>query len=231
MAFRPTTTKEAATANGLKVLCFAPAGYGKTVLCATTGCPDKTLIISCEGGLLSIRNAPEMAVAEVKTMAELDEVYDFLKHGEHQFEWVCLDSISEIAEVVLTAEKGSAKDGRAAYGNLADIMFDRLRKFRDLPLNVYMSAKQTETVDEGSKRTRFMPSMPGRTLTQGIAYLFDEVFAIKINRDADGNPVRWLLTNTDGSYEAKDRSGSLDLFEPPNLANIYAKIMGDNTNE
>jgi len=227
MAFRPTTTKQTATANGLKVLCYGPAGSGKTVLCATTGCPSKTLIISCEGGLLSIRNAPEMAVAEVKTMADLDDVYDFLVHGEHEFQWVCLDSISEIAEVVLTTEKGSAKDGRAAYGNLADIMFDRLRKFRDLALNVYMSAKQTEITDEGSKRTRFMPSLPGRTLTQGISYLFDEVFAIRINRDEDGEPKRWLLTNTDGSYEAKDRSGSLNLFEAPNLANIHAKIMGD----
>ena len=41
------------TASHIKVLVHAPAGAGKTRLCATTG--GKTVILSAESGLLSYR--------------------------------------------------------------------------------------------------------------------------------------------------------------------------------
>jgi hypothetical protein len=70
----------------------------------------------------------------------------------------------------------------------------------------------------------YFPSMPGNMLKQGVGYFFDEVFALRVEKDADGNPTRWLQTNRDYNYEAKDRSGSLDMFEPADLSAIAAKI-------
>ena len=115
MAFKITTTKEAAKAQGLKVLVHGPAGSGKTVLCSTTGALDKTLIISAEAGLLSLRDF-DIQVAEVSTLEDLREVYKTLKNDDHPFEWICLDSISEIAEVVLNHELKQSKDPRRRPG-------------------------------------------------------------------------------------------------------------------
>jgi phage nucleotide-binding protein len=223
MAISLKSTKDAAL-DGIKVLVHGPAGAGKTSLCATTGEP--TIIISAESGLLSLRGV-DIPVIEVKTLEQMYEAYDFVVNDPQgqAFKWVCLDSISEIAEVVLNHEKKVAKDPRQAYGALAEKMTDLIRAFRDLPgRNVYFSCKQERTKDEQSGAMLYYPAMPGNMLKQGVGYFFDEVMALRVEKDADGNPTRWLQTSRDFNYEAKDRSGCLDMFEPPNLADIAAKI-------
>jgi hypothetical protein len=220
MAVKFTTTKAAATANGIKVLVHGPAGAGKTRLCATTGELDKTLIISAEAGLLSIREH-DIAVAEVKTLQDVRDVYAELQREPARFRWVCLESISEIAEVVLAHEKKATKDPRMAYGALQESMFQLLKSFRDLPVNVYMSCKQAKDEDG-----RHNPSLPGSKLAQGIAYLFDEVFALQTQRSEDGAIKRALLCKDDPRFDVKDRSGALEMYEPADLSAIAAKIRG-----
>jgi hypothetical protein len=223
MAITLTSTRQSAELTGLKFLVHGPAGAGKTTLCGTTGEP--TIIISAESGLLSLRHM-DIPVIEVKTLDQMYEAYQFVASEEgQQFKWVCLDSISEIAEVVLNHEKKVAKDPRQAYGALAEKMTDLVRAFRDLPgRNVMFSCKQERTKDENTGAMLYYPSMPGNMLKQGIGYFFDFVFAMRVEKDSDGNPTRWLQTQRDFSYEAKDRSGSLDPFEAPDLAAISAKV-------
>ena len=90
-----------------------------------------------------------------------------------------------------------------------------------------MSAKQARTEDDDGRAT-YGPMMPGQKLPQQIPYLFDEVFAMRVEKDAEGHPSRWLQTGPDIKYTAKDRSGALELFEAPDLSTIAAKIRGDN---
>jgi phage nucleotide-binding protein len=225
MAIQLVSTKQAAQLSGLKFLVHGPAGSGKTSLCATTGEP--TLIISAESGLLSLRGV-DIPVIEVKTLDQMYEAYDYVaNHPDGQkFKWVCLDSVSEIAEVVLNHEKKNSKDPRQAYGALAEKMTDLIRAFRDLPgRNVYFSCKQERTKDEQSGAMLYYPAMPGNMLKQGVGYFFDFVFALRVEKDAEGNPTRWLQTNRDFNYEAKDRSGSLEMFEQPDLSAIAAKVI------
>jgi hypothetical protein len=224
MAIQLTSTRQSAQLTGLKFLVHGPAGAGKTSLCGTTGEP--TIIISAESGLLSLRHL-DIPVIEVKSLEQMYEAYDYVANTEdgQQFKWVCLDSISEIAEVVLNHEKKVAKDPRQAYGALAEKMTDLVRAFRDLPgRNVMFSCKQERTKDEQTGAMLYYPSMPGNMLKQGVGYFFDFVFALRVEKDADGKPTRWLQTQRDFSYEAKDRSGSLDPFEAPDLAAISAKV-------
>jgi hypothetical protein len=221
---RLTTTAHALTDTGIKTLVHGPAGAGKTTLCSTTG--GKPVIISAESGLLSLRHH-EIPVIEVSTFADVHDSYRFLIESAEakDFDWVCVDSISEIAEVCLATEKKLHRDPRAAYGALQDQMFSLIRAFRDLSgRNVYMSCKQQRVSDEISGLQLYGPSLPGNKLGQGISYFFDEVFALRVEKDTDGKPTRWLQTGRDSQYEAKDRAGCLDMFEPPNLAAIAAKI-------
>lgn len=223
MAIRILNTKDYA-ANGIKILVYGAPGAGKTRLCAT--CP-RPLILSAESGLLSVRKE-QLPYIPIASIDDLYEAYDFCTGSEEmaQYDTICLDSVSEIAEQVLSNEKGLSKDGRAAYGNLNERMNSLLRCFRDIPgKNVYFSAKME--YDKGADGVAmFRPSLPGKSLTQGIGYFFDEEFVLLAEKDKDGIVQRRLQTTGDNSYEAKDRSGSLSLFEAPDLGAVIQKIAG-----
>ena len=212
-------------AQYIKVLVHGAAGSGKTRLCATTG--GKTLIINAEGGLLSLRGT-NIDVFTVKSIDDMRNIYSYLL-ADKSFQWVCLDSISEVAETVLAHEKKQTKDPRKAYGELQDVMSEMIRCFRDLPKNVYFSAKQERTKDETTGQIFWGPSMPGQKLGQSLPYYFDLVFALHNWKDETGAIQSALQTRRDATYEAKDRSGALELAEPANLSAIYAKILNPHT--
>lgn len=223
MAIVFSTTKESARVNGVKVLVYGKAGSGKTMLCATA--PDP-LIISAEAGLLSLRDH-DIPVIEVKTMDDLQDAFEWVSKNKKadQFKTICLDSISEIGEIVLAAAKATVKDARQAYGELIDQMMKTIKAFRDLKgKNVYFSAKEAKVVDSISETVTYGPNMPGSKLGAEMPYYFDEVFNLNIGRNTQGNQYRFLRTASNFQYEAKDRSGVLDELEEPNLKKVFEKI-------
>jgi adenylate kinase family enzyme len=58
--------------QGAKLLIYGASGAGKTTTCATA--PGKTLIISMEAGLLSIKDADNVTAIEVKEAAEIEQL-------------------------------------------------------------------------------------------------------------------------------------------------------------
>ena len=224
MAISVKTTGSLA-ANGVKVLVYGQAGAGKTSLIKTLPSP---IVLSAEGGLLSIKDA-DLPYIEISDMDTLKEAYAWLTSSDEAkaYQSVALDSISEIAEVVLNAEKKATKDPRQAYGAMQEQMADIIRAFRDLPgRHVYMSAKLEKTQDELG-RVLYSPSMPGNKTGQSLPYFFDEVLALRVEKDAGGVTQRALMCDTDGLWLAKDRSGKLDMWEAPDLGAIIAKIQGE----
>jgi phage nucleotide-binding protein len=212
------------SAGGVKVLVYGQAGAGKTSLVKTLPSP---IVLSAEGGLLSIQDA-DIPYIEINSMEALKEAYQWLTESNEAkaYKSVALDSISEIAEVVLNTEKKATKDPRQAYGAMQEQMADIIRAFRDLPnRHVYMSAKLEKTQDEMG-RILYAPSMPGNKTGQSLPYFFDEVLALRIERDGEGNTQRALMCDGDGLWLAKDRSGKLAGWEAPDLGEIIAKIGG-----
>lgn len=209
--------------SGVKLLVYGAAGAGKTSLIKTLPSP---IVLSAEGGLLSIQDA-DLPYIEIATMDDLRQAYSFIIGEEGAgFQSVALDSISEIAEVVLNAEKKIAKDPRQAYGAMQEQMSDLIRAFRDIPgKHVYMSAKLEKSQDEMG-RILYAPSMPGNKVGQQLPYFFDEVLALRVEKDAEGNTQRALMCDSDGLWQAKDRSGKLAAWEAPDLGAIVEKING-----
>ena len=219
-----TTTDAAGQLHGIKLLIYGRSGVGKTTLAGTT--PD-VLMLSAEAGVLSLRDK-SIPMIQITTVAELSEAYHWITTNPQakSFKTIFLDSITEIAEQVLSNAKLQVKDPRQAYGELIEKMNMLVRSFRDLPgKNVVMLAKQESHLDEVSKMTMFGPAMPGSKVSQQLPYLFDEVFRLGVGKTPDGTEYRFLQTQPDLQYEAKDRSGVLDAIEPPNLSHIFNKIL------
>jgi phage nucleotide-binding protein len=207
--------------GSIKMLAYGQAGSGKTTLILTLPNP---VILSAEGGLLSISHK-EIPFLEISDMGALREAYKWLTESDEakQFESVAIDSISEIAEVCLGTEKKVNKDPRAAYGEMQTTMAEIIRSFRDLPKHILMTAKLEKAQDEMG-RMLYSPSMPGNKTGQSLPYYFDIVAALRVEKDAEGVTQRAMMLESDGLWQAKDRSGKLAVWEAPDLSEIIRKI-------
>jgi len=209
--------------QSVSLLSYGHSGAGKTSLIKTLPRP---ITLSAEGGLLSLADA-DLPYIEISKLEDVKEVFHWLEDSDEakDFDSVALDSISEISEVVLTEEKGKTKDGRQAYGQTNEIMSVIIRSFRDLNKHVYFTAK-CEKMQDDAGRIFYGPSMTGNKLGQSLPYYFDEVLALRVEKDDEGKNQRALLCDNDGMWSAKDRSGKLDLWELPDLGEIIKKIQG-----
>jgi len=201
--------------DGVKALVFGLSGSGKTKLIETAPNP---FIISSESGLLSLSDV-DLPAFEVRNEKDLDLAYNYA--AESAYETICIDSLSDISEVLLAEYKNKFSDGRQAYGLLGDTVSKYIRKFRNLKgKHVYFSAKEART--EINNVMIAQPSMPGQTLTVNLPYFFDLVLRLEANKKGE----RIIHTAATFTQVCKDRSGRLDKTELPNLGNIFNKVTG-----
>ena len=199
--------------DGVKMLVYGQSGTGKTSMIKTATNP---LIISSESGLLSLADVSIPAV-EISNEADLKEAYEYARDSE--FDTICLDSLSDIAETLLEDYKSKVSDGRQAYGKMNDVINKYVRKFRGLKgKHVFITAKEGKT--EINNVAIAAPSMPGQTLTTQIPYPFDLVLRLESNRKGE----RILHTASTFSQVCKDRSNTLEVKEEANIANLIKKI-------
>lgn len=234
-----STTSAETTEAGIKCAVYGEAGMGKTLLAATAPQP---VILAVEAGLLSLRKQNiekvfgvgtagityDIPVIKINTYEDLVDAYNWCSNPANGQYWqtALLDSVTEIAEVILNHAKRSSKDPRQAYGDLIDKMGDTIRKFVKIPgKHVVFNAKMEPFKDEFTGITRMLPMMPGAKLGPKFAYEFDEVFRMGVNKDAQGQPFRFFQTQPDLQYVAKDRSGALAAMEYPHLGYVFNKIL------
>lgn len=244
-----STVGDEATSSGVKMLVYGPAGVGKTVLCATL--PQPIVFISSENGLLSlsVQNLTKIFMgmgqdeATARTRAEgvksspvivvknglmLRGAYEWLVNPANQkyYNSIAWDSSSESAEVMLNASKATKSDGRQAYGEVADLIAEYFRKFRAIAgKHVCVTAKLGTKQDGVTGAITGAPDFPGKQLGPQSPYWMDETFRIGVATDpATNKSFRFLQTQPDASYDAKDRSGMLEVWEKPDLAYLIDKM-------
>lgn len=212
---------------GVKMCVYGRAGLGKTTLIRTLPNP---IIISSEQGLLSLKGANLPMLRPVFNLTDLKAHYALLNTPamRQQFQSVAIDSLSDVAEVILYDEKQKTKNGQKAYGEMNEqVLADVFRAFRNLQgYNVYFTAKEEWDKDEQTGMQMYRPSMPGKVLTRELPFAFDELFRYEVGRDANGQEWRALRTRPTPNVEAKDRSGRLNEYEWPDLGQIITKMLG-----
>lgn len=206
---------------GVKTCLFGGSGVGKTRLLSTAPNP---LILSAEKGMLSLRKE-KVAYIDVGNYKSLTEAYQWvMSSGEaRKFDTLALDSLSEIAEVVLGEELKKTSDGRRAYGETQQQMYRLIRNFRDIDgKNIVMVAKEM-LIDVGLTKCA-APIMPSEKLQAQTPYFFDLVLHMYVGSDpATGQRFTALHTQSSMQWVAKDRSGTLDPIEYPSLSNVFKK--------
>ena len=207
---------------GVKCLAYGGPGSGKTPI---TNTAPKPVLCAVEPGLLSMKNY-SIPTWEAYTPAKIKEFFRWFFESKESsnFDTLALDSISQMAEIILTEELGRCKDGRMAYGNMSRAMMEYINALYFFPQkHIYLIAKLITVDEAGFQRKK--PYFPGQDLNVKVPHLFDEVlFAGKFNIGASVN-VPAFRTKESFDIMARDRSGTLDEYEETNLTKLFSKIM------
>lgn len=220
----------------IRMAVFGLSGNGKTLLAASAPAP---ILLNAERGLLSLSpdniarvygadqtwvtyNVPYIDVSSIEA---LKKVYAWLQTpAALQYKTVVLDSLSDVAEVVLSdaLKNPTVKDPRQAYGILGTDVLNLVRAFRDLPTHhhIVFLCKAEKFTDDVTGSTQIGMKFPGKMLQSGMPYLLDEVFALEVTVSGE----RQLRTKANWQYQCKDRAGVLDELEYPSLTHIFAKL-------
>lgn len=129
---------------------------------------------------------------------------------------------------VLVDEIDSWVTDRNDYGTMAKMFRDLLRKFRDLPCHLIVTALERRDVDEDSGRTMYGPSVSPSLVTDLTGYM-DIVLACQ---PADEDKPFRAASGSTKRYRAKDRLHVLpSVMVDPFFDRIVAYIAGDLTPE
>jgi hypothetical protein len=124
------------------------------------------------------------------------------------------------------SEKTGKPDIRGAYGLLGREMVGWLTQLQHVAgKNVWMVGILDKETDEFN-RSSWQPQIMGSGTKQAMPGIFDQVVSMVEMATETGEKYRAFVCQTlnPGGYPAKDRSGALDVIEPPDLGALMAKI-------
>ena len=148
-----------------------------------------------------------------------------------------LDSITQLSRQCFAwcktqpgtvSDRSGKPDLRAAYGLLGQEMISALTHLQHARgKNVVFVAILDERLDDYNRKV-FVPQIEGSKTSLELPGIVDEVVTLAEIKAEDGSTYRAFVTNTIKPYgfPAKDRSGRLDLLEPPHLGALIAKCAG-----
>lgn len=204
---------------GVKALIYGGPGSGKT---PGLNLAPRPLLLACEPGLLSMRQSTVPTFLGF-TAEAIDEFFKWIFNSAEtkNFDTIGIDSTSQMAEIYITDALKHNKHGLKAYGEANTRTMENLTglyytKFK----HTYLIAKETISA-EGLKS----PYHPGRELPVKVPHLFDEVLHLGVHNVPGVGQQKSFQCNGTFDISARDRTGMLADYEPPDFGKLIAKAM------
>ena len=203
MSFTIKNTREVHE-DGVKVLLFGTSGIGKSSQLGTL--EGKTLILSAESGLLVLKDK-DIDVIDIDSIAGLAEVYSAIKDGDLKYDNICLDSLSEMGDILINELEaddyyGDPSNSFPKWGEYSKRIIKIVKMFRDLKgFNIFFTAL-SEPVESGGS-IKYLPMIPAKKSQAKLVSLFDEVYYYAYDKDSN----RVIHTTGSNMYEGKSRAG------------------------
>lgn len=210
---------------GCKAVIYGPAGSAKTPIAATAPRP---LMLITEPGTLSMKNST-MPAYEAYDIKALNDFFAWFRSSKdiNNYDTFCIDSVSQMCEMILTDELKNNRDGRKAYGELSRKTMEIMNGlYYTRQKHLYLIFKEQKFDENGVITKR--PFVPGQDLPVKIPHLFDFILRLaKTNNIPGAPPGEQLAFKCVGSYDvlARNRTGNLNEYEPPHFGNLVDKAM------
>ncbi|CAA7614799.1 ATP-binding protein [Magnetospirillum sp. SS-4] len=156
---------------------------------------------------------------------------------------IFVDSITDLTRQAMAfakqqpeafSDRTGKPDIRGAYGLLGREVIQALKHLQHAPGKTVIFVGVLEKVTDEFNATTWQPQMEGSKAGRELPGIVDQVISMHLfSHDADGNwelnekaAERRLVCRSGNPYglPAKDRSGRLDVTEPPDLGALLSKI-------
>jgi len=235
---------------GMNLLVYGLPKSGKTTFCASAADKIKTLFIDVEAGLSSTVDKPikfiSISSADRDPLGTLMRIADWLStKGKHPYQLVVIDSLTQLQWLLMQSTRTTYVGGEKRVRDHADlrdwgINIDEMRRvvtrFRDIhrdnpQVNVAFTALEQTLKDEETGVVFRQPEFSGKTLSSDLCGLVDTVLFLEMVKSVDkaGKVTleRVLHSQKSHRYVAGDRTNRLAAEEPPDMFNLWHKIVGD----
>lgn len=226
----------------LSFVIHGESGSGKSWLADTM--PAPRLILDAEGGSRFTPSQPkvywdpmleeppmgqETVIVIVRDFHVMQQVFQWLNTGRHDFRSVGLDSVTELQKRCIDSIAGTSQMRIQDFGELLRSMEGLVRQFRDLwmhpvtPIPVCCLITTTKIDDKGTYR----PHVQGQ-LNLSLPYFVDIVGYLytALNAETAVMERKLLVTNQPG-YIAKDRTDRLGAeVIDPNIEKMITQVYG-----
>lgn len=186
-----------------KFLIYARNKKGKSTF-GLSGGVDKTLILDPEHGTDEMQTK-NPHVWHIEKWEDIDDAFNFLKYGNHNYQWVCVDGLTKLSNMSLkyvmkmqeerTLDRIPGFVQKQDYGKSGELMKDLLTRFHNLPMGVIFTAQERmeeaqdseEDDDSESSDVWFVPDMPKgvRGYANSIVDVIGRLYIVKENGVAE----------------------------------------------
>lgn len=251
-----TTPSDLAQSSGgvrrPSILVYSRNKKGKTRFSLTAG-RGKILIVDPEHGTDRFLKA-KPHVWHLQSWEELDDVYKFLRSGDHSYEWVGFDGTTRIANMALRfvtrrAEEAdlNRKPGNVTqrdYGNAGELFKQMLYSFHSLPLGVIYTAQERQ-IDGGEgededdevevSNIQYVPDLPkgSRAALNSIVDVIGRLYVVRVPGEDGNNVVKrrlWLAPSVAYDTGARSEYKLPDYLENPTVPRLVSLIEGKKAN-
>lgn len=216
MANKPPIMPVSQMTSGINMLIYADNGVGKTPLIGTG---DRTLILDADKGSSSAASFGNSQAHKwlVNSWDDLEQAFEYLRHENHPYKWVWLDSVSTAQEIGLedimegvvatrTHRKVYHPD-KGEYGENMNRLKLWTRHMAALPINFGITAHpilgQTTEGDDV-----YMPFVQGKNMIHVVCSYMDVIGYLTIVESA-GKRAQVLYTQRHNGFYGRDRFKAL----------------------
>jgi phage nucleotide-binding protein len=223
-------------------LIYGEAGAGKTHLIGTAADDHRlrpVLIFDIEGGMVTLKDKPDIDVISVRSIKEVEEKYNTLYHSikneEIYYKTIGIDSLTELADLDMRSAMREAYNKNPETVHI-DVPSPRewgivrnhirliVRAFRDLPCHVVFTASLGIDAKE-NQPPKYQPGFAGKLVREVPG--FTDIVGYYRPRMIGGEITRTLQVQGTDRVVAKDRTGALGgSVTDPTLSMMWDIIEG-----
>ena len=217
---------------------------GKTYFCSSAGV-DKVLYLDPEHGTDQMKSK-NPHVWHCERWEDVQEYYDFARHGTHEYEWFSIDGLTKLSNMALryvmkvseerSVDRQPGFVQKQDYGKAGELVKQMLTNFHNLPAGVVFTSQERqieaadseEDEDSEDASSMYVPDLPKgvRSAVNSIVDVIGRIYVVRVEKGDLVVPQRRLWVGESIKYDTGYRSDFQlpDMIKAPTIPKLVRLI-------